>query len=187
MPGATLKSKHFPYTTLFRSMTDANGLYSFTGLTPGTYSVQFVQPVGFNSVSPLDAGGDDTKDSDANPAMMLMTAQVTLASGDNNTTLDAGFYITGSIAIKKYVHPVTNVGGEGLTPGFWKQTQHFSDWVGYTQSQNYNTVFGVNDDPTLTLLGALQRGGGGMNALGRQAVAALLNASNPNINYFYTV
>ena len=91
-----------------------------------------------------------------------------------------------AIVIKKYVNEVTNIGGEGLTPGYWKQSQHFSDWVGYTQSQLYNTVFGVSDSPTLTLLGALQRGGGGANALGRHAVAAILNAANLNVNYLYT-
>src|SRR5438093_5920605 len=97
MPGATLKSKHFPYTTLFRSMTDANGLYSFTGLTPGTYSVQFVQPVGFNSVSPLDAGGVDRKHIGTKPTDLLMTAPATLATGDNNTALDAGFFNTAGL------------------------------------------------------------------------------------------
>jgi hypothetical protein len=97
-----------------------------------------------------------------------------------------------AIDIEKYVKPTTTqtMGGQGLTPGFWKQSQHFQFWTGYTQSQNYNTVFGLtaghNDDPSLTLLGALQRGGGAQNALGRHAVAALLNASNPNINFAFT-
>src|SRR5437764_26970 len=79
------------------TMNDANGLYGFTGLTPGTYSVQFVQPAGFTSVIPLDGGSDHTKDSGAKSSIMLTTAQVTLASGDNNTTLDAGFYNPASL------------------------------------------------------------------------------------------
>ena len=65
-------------------------------LTPGTYSVQFVQPNGFTQVSPLNAGTDDV-DSDADPAMGLMTATTTLASGDNDPTLDAGFYNLASL------------------------------------------------------------------------------------------
>jgi hypothetical protein len=99
---------------------------------------------------------------------------------------------TPAIDIEKYVKPTTtqSMGGQGLTPGFWKQSQHFQFWTNYTQSQNYNTVFGLtaphNDDGSLTLLGALQRGGGANNALGRHAVAALLNASNPNINFAFT-
>lgn len=97
------------------------------------------------------------------------------------------------IDIEKYVKVVPpnsgNGGGEGLTPGFWKQSQHFYAWTGYTPSQSYNAVFGVNDPVGngLTLLQALQRGGGGNAALGRHAVAAILNASNPNISYAYTV
>ncbi len=90
------------------------------------------------------------------------------------------------VQLKKYVAEVFSSGGEGLTPGFWKQSQHFYAWTGYTPGQNYNAVFGVNDDPALTLLGALQRGGGGNDALGRHAVAALLNAANENVAYSYT-
>lgn len=95
------------------------------------------------------------------------------------------------IDIEKYVKLTQSggggsTGGEGLTPGYWKQSQHFSDWVGYTQTQSYNTVFGVNNPDNPTLLGALQAGGGGYIALGRHSVAALLNASNPNISYAYT-
>jgi hypothetical protein len=95
---------------------------------------------------------------------------------------------TAQIDIEKYVKEVTVVGGEGLTPGYWKQTQHFPTWVptGYTQSQSFNTVFGVNDPDNPTLLQALQTGGGGFNALGRHAVAALLNASHPTIEYAFT-
>ncbi|MDX1928945.1 MAG: SdrD B-like domain-containing protein [Pirellulaceae bacterium] len=103
------------------------------------------------------------------------------------------------IVIKKYVNEVIDIGGEGLTPGFWKQTQHFYAWtapysplpvapVGFVNQ--YNAVFGLTSaqsDPSLTLLGALQRGGGGANALGRHAVAALLNAANPNVSYLYSV
>ena len=38
-----------------------------------------------------------------------------------------------------------------------------------------------------TLLQALQANGGGINALARHAVAALLNASSPDVSYPYTV
>jgi hypothetical protein len=113
--------------------------------------------------------------------------------GDDVTDCDAANWTTpapvSNIDIEKFVKegPTQNIGGEGLTPGFWKQSQHFYAWVGYTQTDSFNTVFGVNDPETPTLLGALKRGGGGVNALGRHAVAALLNASNPNIDYAYTV
>ena len=108
--------------------------------------------------------------------------------GEQVSASDTEHYqgIAPAIDIRKLVSAVTTAGGEGLTPGFWKQCQHFCAWNGYSPSQNYNAVFGVQDDPRLTLLGALSRGGGGVNALGRHAVAALLNSSHSNISYAYT-
>ncbi|WP_353735329.1 SdrD B-like domain-containing protein [Okeania sp. SIO1H5] len=71
--------------------TDGNGAYQFTGLTPGEYKVMFVQPEGFEGVSPVNAGGDDV-DSDADPNNGLMSDVITLSSGDENDTVDAGFF-----------------------------------------------------------------------------------------------
>jgi hypothetical protein len=66
---------------------------------------------------------------------------------------------------------------DGCTPGYWKQPHHLDSWQCFTPDDSYSTVFGV--DPSfgdITLLQALRQGGGGENALGRHAVAALLNA-----------
>src|SRR5207237_1186595 len=70
--------------------TDANGLYLFSGLTPGSYQVKFTVPAGY-MFSPQDQGSDDAKDSDANMATG-MTSTVTLASGETNLTVDAGLF-----------------------------------------------------------------------------------------------
>jgi uncharacterized repeat protein (TIGR01451 family) len=81
-------------------------------------------------------------------------------------------------------------GGEGCTPGFWKQDQHFDSWVGFLPDQTLESVFDVPDDLGLddvTLLEALSTGGGGVNALLRHAVAALLNASSPDVDFDLTV
>jgi hypothetical protein len=76
------------------------------------------------------------------------------------------------------------LGTEGLTPGYWKQPQHLSAWQGYSPAQSFDSVFSVSVFPSnLTLLGALAQGGGGVNALARQAVAALLNATSTTIAY----
>ncbi|MBD2625791.1 SdrD B-like domain-containing protein [Trichormus variabilis] len=75
--------------------TDGDGLYSFTNLQPGDYKVQFVQPTGFNGVSLANVGGDDSVDSDA--ASNLTTGVVNLSPGENDTTVDAGFYKTASL------------------------------------------------------------------------------------------
>jgi hypothetical protein len=74
---------------------------------------------------------------------------------------------------------------DGCTPGYWKQLQHFDNWVfydgecaGLTPNALFSDVFGVPlftpDDPTL--LEVLKQGGGGVNAFGRHSVAALLNS-----------
>ena len=71
-------------------VTDANGNYLFTNLKPGAYSVQFDKtslPIG-HVFTGQDLGGDDQRDSDANADGR--TAQVLLASGDSNHSLDAG-------------------------------------------------------------------------------------------------
>ncbi|NEO53301.1 MAG: hypothetical protein F6K54_09545, partial [Okeania sp. SIO3B5] len=87
--------------------TDENGLYEFTGLTPGDYKVMFVTPDGFDGVSPFQAGGDPTVDSDADPDNGLMSDVVTLSSGDNNETIDAGFFeLDSGIEIEKSTNGV---------------------------------------------------------------------------------
>ena len=77
-------------------------------------------------------------------------------------------------------------GGEGCTPGFWKQTQHFGSWTApYTPTTLFSAVF-ENAFPGLTLAQVLELQGGGLNALGRHTVAALLNAASPNVDYDLT-
>jgi SdrD B-like domain/Secretion system C-terminal sorting domain len=70
-------------------VTDANGNYTFTNVAPGTYTVKFTKPTGYNG-SPKDAGTNDALDSDADP-ITGQTAPVTVVSGTDNTTVDAGF------------------------------------------------------------------------------------------------
>ena len=71
--------------------TDANGNYLFTGLLPGTYSVGFAAPAGYEFTAP-NVGTDDAIDSNALPATGGMTGPITLASGETNRTIDAGLY-----------------------------------------------------------------------------------------------
>ncbi len=78
-------------------------------------------------------------------------------------------------------------GGEGCTPGYWKQSHHFDSWSTYLPTDSYETVFGVDASFNKTLLGALGQGGGGEKALGRHAVAALLNAASGGVAYEFSV
>ncbi|HXG75706.1 MAG TPA: hypothetical protein VNJ53_03970 [Gaiellaceae bacterium] len=96
-----------------------------------------------------------------------------------------GFLIAASLAGVGFATGTT-VGGEGCTPGYWKQTQHFDSWTSpYTPSTQFDDVF---DDAfgEMTLLEVLQQGGGGLNALGRHTVAALLNAASGGVDYSFT-
>lgn len=74
---------------------------------------------------------------------------------------------------------------EGCSPGYWKQSQHFGNWPKpYTPNTLFSAVF-ENAFPGKTLLQVLSLGGGGLNALGRQTVSALLNASSTLVEYPY--
>lgn len=77
-------------------------------------------------------------------------------------------------------------GGQGCTPGYWKQTQHFGSWTApYTPTTQFSAVF-ENAFPGKTLLDVLNQGGGGLKALGRHTVAALLNSVSPDVSYDVT-
>ena len=82
-------------TTLIRSTTTgADGIYSFNGLTPGDYVVKFSKPVDA-SFSDLGNGTSPTTDTDADANGF--TGVITLASGETNTSIDAGYNKLGSI------------------------------------------------------------------------------------------
>jgi hypothetical protein len=77
-------------------------------------------------------------------------------------------------------------GGEGCTPGYWKQKQHFDSWTSpYTPDTQFSAVF-EDAFPGMTLLEVLAQGGGGLNALGRHTVAALLNSASGGVDYDMT-
>lgn len=88
-------------------------------------------------------------------------------------------------------------GGEGCTPGYWKQEQHFDSWtLPFTIDTLFADVFdrdivvrgeGKTLIPNPTLLQALDANGGNVNAAARHAVAALLNAASGGVSYNMTV
>ncbi|PDV97368.1 hypothetical protein A9Q02_18615, partial [Candidatus Chloroploca asiatica] len=76
--------------------TSITGSYAFTDLIPGAYFVHFSSiPTGY-AVSPNDRGGDDTRDSDADP-VTRRTAITTLSPGENDPSWDMGLYTFASI------------------------------------------------------------------------------------------
>ena len=81
--------------------TGNGGHYRFDDLRPGaTYTVQFTAPPS-SGFSAMDQGGNDTSDSDADPATGR-TAPFTLAPGQVDLTRDAGLVPLGTISGLKY-------------------------------------------------------------------------------------
>ena len=72
---------------LANTMTDANGRYEFSSLSPGNYLVMFLLPNGY-SFTGSDQGADDVIDSDAAQGTGL-TVCTTVNTGEQNMTLDA--------------------------------------------------------------------------------------------------
>ncbi|NIS82346.1 MAG: hypothetical protein GTO14_19545 [Anaerolineales bacterium] len=76
---------------------------------------------------------------------------------------------------------------QGCSAGFWKQEQHLGYWPGeYAIEDSFEKTFSVGEAEEPTLLQALELKGGGLNALMRQAVAALLNAAHTDIEYEFS-
>ena len=110
---------------------------------------------------------------DGRSGTFVNTAEATATSAETATSLYHKDYA--------WVRCEVTGGGQGCTPGYWKQTQHFDSWpFPLTPSTGFATIFGVGDG---TLLQALSTGGGGVNALNRHAVAALLNATSQAVSY----
>ncbi len=137
--------------------TNANGDYLFSNLTPGTYSVQFdlaSLPAGYMATVRDAAAATDATDSDADPTTGR-TINTVLDSGENDLSWDFGIKGNVGIDIEKLVHgeylEQGSTGGEGLTPGFWKNHSAYgpaplSGWpeTGLSPDASYETIFGVN-------------------------------------------
>lgn len=107
---------------------------------------------------------------------------------ETSATITANFYYGGRFKFTNVGTPTPPPppppgGGEGCTPGYWKQKQHFDSWPAqYTTGMAFNSVF-AGGFPGKSLLDVLGQGGGGLIALGRHTVAALLNAASSGVDY----
>jgi hypothetical protein len=137
------------------------------------------------------------------PTGFTASSQLTVLNGITNTTTTfpvvPGNVSTGAIArgaggagsLVVFTNtalppPPPPPGLQGCTPGYWKQEQHFDSWTApFTPNTLFNTVFD-NAFPGKTLLQVLENGGGGLDALGRHTVAALLNSASNGVNYGLT-
>ncbi len=87
LSGVTVQLKNTAGTVITTTTSNASGFYQFTGIAPGTYTVQFLAVAGFG-VSPANVGSNDAIDSDVNTTGAVT---VTLTAGESNQTIDAGF------------------------------------------------------------------------------------------------
>jgi hypothetical protein len=75
---------------------------------------------------------------------------------------------------------------EGCNVGYWKQRAHLPNWgaTGYSPTDKFSAVFRANTFRGLTLRQVLrQPGRSKVKALGREAVAGLLNSATPDLFY----
>jgi protocatechuate 3,4-dioxygenase beta subunit len=88
--GVVVKLKDDNGVVVDSTVTNELGEYIFNNLTPGTYTIEFATPANY-SPSPFTAGLNNPSNSDNNGGT---TAPFTLAPGELNTNVDAGFHNT---------------------------------------------------------------------------------------------
>jgi hypothetical protein len=156
------------------TVTDSNGFYSFN-VPAGTYQICIEIPGGFGAtIEDANNDSNDGIDSDINSSGC--TGCRTYECDKPDLTRDAG------LCEKK------GTGGEGCTPGFWRN--HLTWWTGtgYSPLDKVNATFGcklVGDD-NLTL-GVVIDKPQTYGALAFHAIAALLNASSPDVDFGLSV
>jgi hypothetical protein len=153
----------------YGTLTDANGYYQFNVPGDQNYIICIEIPGGY-AATLEDEGGNDGIDSDINSEGC--TACRFYECDKPNLTRDAG------LCEKK------DEGGEGCTPGFWRN--HLSHWAAtdYSPGDLVNDTFGCDlvADDGVTLgeaIDAPQTYG----ALVFHAIAGLLNATHPDVDY----
>jgi Tol biopolymer transport system component len=98
--------------TAYVTPTDTNGAYSFTGLFPGSYIVEFVLPDANTVFARPNQGADDTMDSDAD-RLTGRTGTYTLIANQTNSTADAGMMTRASLGNLVW----DDVNGNGVQDG----------------------------------------------------------------------
>lgn len=92
MDNVTVKLYDIGNNLIATTQTAGTGYYSFSSLDPGRYYINVPNPdVGSYALSPKDMGGNDTKDSDLDPATEK-SGEINLMSGDNLTNYDTGLH-----------------------------------------------------------------------------------------------
>jgi len=118
---------------------------------------------------------------------LLNPAVADVFANQANATADDGL-TTGNVLECAAEVTVEDVGANGCTPGYWKN--HLNEWgaAGYSPADDFDATFGTNYfNPNISLLQAINLGGGGLNKVARHGTAALLSAAHPDVDYPFTV
>ncbi len=102
--------------TGLKAQTNADGIYSFTGLKPDTYKVKVRLPQGYH-VTQKNSGNDEGLDSDVDPASGVSDA-FALLSGMSEPRVDIGLYTDAKLGDRVWLdtnaNGVQDEGEEGL-------------------------------------------------------------------------
>ena len=150
---------------------------------------EVLNPFGADA-SPDTRDGEEWDTYDMDIPIPAAATKVTVQLFSNNvggSGLPASLYwVVGALEVLDPPPPPPPPGGEGCTPGYWKQPHHFDSWAApYESDQLFSTYF-EDAFPGMSLLDVLKQGGGGLKALGRHTVAALLNAASGGVAYDLT-
>ncbi len=88
--GVSVQLRNSANTVIATQNTNATGNYLFTGLAAGTYTVVFPVSINGSVVTTANVGTDDNIDSDPSQTTGV-TPNITLATGQNITNVDAGY------------------------------------------------------------------------------------------------
>jgi hypothetical protein len=137
-----------------------NRLDSVDGEEWDTLNVEFEVPAGVTQVE-VQAFSEDIDNTGNNPASFK--------------------WLAAALSV-----PDERGGGQGCTPGYWKQEHHFADWTAPYETDDLFSDHFDDAFPGSTLVEVADGNGGGLIALGRHTVAAVLNAANPEVSYDFT-
>ena len=95
--GVTVNIYNDDADLILTTTTDASGFFLFENIYPDEYFVEFIDPDGYTLTS-ADQGGNDNLDSDVTNAVIIQdggstTGLFTISSGENQLSIDAGYYI----------------------------------------------------------------------------------------------
>jgi hypothetical protein len=134
-----------------------------------------------NQLDSIDGEEWDTLDLQFEIPAGVGEVQVQAFSEDLNLTGDKPaslYWLAAALSV-----PEEERGGQGCTPGYWKQDHHFADWAAPYDPDDLFADYFEDAFPGLTLLDVVSQGGGDLKALGRHTVAALLNSANGEVSY----